>query len=337
MLLALGDRRQRHGAVGAMLGEIGHRHDRVPAFGVQLHAAILHACRHPAQADAALPQRLAFGTLARAMRRATASSSAERHGQLFRTVLNLSLIYGNSERASQVYSARLDATACMQPALPRARRTPADPPAPYESVEQRMPELIINGPAGRLEARYHHEGAADSPIALILHPHPQFGGHDEQSGRLSPLLHVRRARLLGAALQLPRRRPQPGLSSTTARASWRTRPPRSTGCSSSEPGRALCWIAGVSFGTWIAMQLLMRRPEIDGFICVAPPANLYDFSFLAPCPSSGLMINGDKDRVVPSALGRRAGGQDQDAEGHQDRRTRSCPAPTTSSRTRPKS
>jgi alpha/beta superfamily hydrolase len=47
------------------------------------------------------------------------------------------------------------------------------------------------------------------------------------------------------------------------------------------------------------MQLLMRRPEIDGFIAVAPPANLYDFSFLAPCPSSGLMVHGDKDRVVP--------------------------------------
>jgi alpha/beta superfamily hydrolase len=46
------------------------------------------------------------------------------------------------------------------------------------------------------------------------------------------------------------------------------------------------------------MQLLMRRPEIEGFISVAPPANLYDFSFLAPCPSSGLMINGGGDRVV---------------------------------------
>ena len=34
---------------------------------------------------------------------------------------------------------------------------------------------------------------------------------------------------------------------------------------------------------------------------MAPPANLYDYSFLAPCPSSGLMVNGDKDRVVPSA------------------------------------
>ncbi|MEQ1653148.1 MAG: alpha/beta hydrolase, partial [Hyphomicrobium sp.] len=39
-----------------------------------------------------------------------------------------------------------------------------------------MPELIINGPGGRIEARYHHEPKSDSPIALILHPHPQFGG-----------------------------------------------------------------------------------------------------------------------------------------------------------------
>ena len=45
------------------------------------------------------------------------------------------------------------------------------------------------------------------------------------------------------------------------------------------------------------MQLLMRRPEIEGFISICPPANLYDFSFLAPCPSSG--IHGDKDAVVP--------------------------------------
>ena len=47
------------------------------------------------------------------------------------------------------------------------------------------------------------------------------------------------------------------------------------------------------------MQLLMRRPEIEGFISIAPPANLYDFSFLAPCPSSGLIIHGDRDAVVP--------------------------------------
>jgi alpha/beta superfamily hydrolase len=43
----------------------------------------------------------------------------------------------------------------------------------------------------------------------------------------------------------------------------------------------------------------MRRPEITGFISAAPPANMYDFSFLAPCPSSGLVVNGTADRVAP--------------------------------------
>ena len=52
------------------------------------------------------------------------------------------------------------------------------------------------------------------------------------------------------------------------------------------------------------MQLLMRRPEIDGFISVAPPAKLYDFSFLAPCPASGLFVHGDKDVVVPPGRSR---------------------------------
>ncbi|HBF98713.1 MAG TPA: alpha/beta hydrolase, partial [Alphaproteobacteria bacterium] len=59
-----------------------------------------------------------------------------------------------------------------------------------------------------------------------------------------------------------------------------------------------CWIAGFSFGAWISMQLLMRRPEISGFITISPPANMYDFAFLAPCPASGTIIHGTNDQVV---------------------------------------
>src|SRR5471030_1826750 len=65
------------------------------------------------------------------------------------------------------------------------------------------------------------------------------------------------------------------------------------------PNASACWIAGFSFGAWIGMQLLMRRPEITGFISVAPPASMYDFAFLAPCPASGLIVHGTKDSVVP--------------------------------------
>ena len=58
-----------------------------------------------------------------------------------------------------------------------------------------------------------------------------------------------------------------------------------------------CWIAGYSFGAWIGLQLLMRRPDINNFIAVSPPANEKDFSFLAPCPTSGLIIQGGRDEI----------------------------------------
>jgi len=67
------------------------------------------------------------------------------------------------------------------------------------------------------------------------------------------------------------------------------------------PAIIIAGVAGFGFGAWIAMQLLMRRPEITGFISASPPANMYDFSFLAPCPASGLIINGLADRVAPPA------------------------------------
>ena len=42
----------------------------------------------------------------------------------------------------------------------------------------------------------------------------------------------------------------------------------------------------------------MRRPEISGFVAISPPASLYDFSFLAPCPANGLIIQGTEDKIV---------------------------------------
>ncbi|MGL5139200.1 MAG: alpha/beta hydrolase, partial [Beijerinckiaceae bacterium] len=48
------------------------------------------------------------------------------------------------------------------------------------------------------------------------------------------------------------------------------------------------------------MQLLMRRPEIEGFLSIAAMANRYDYTFLAPCPSSGLFVHGEIDRVSPA-------------------------------------
>jgi len=161
-----------------------------------------------------------------------------------------------------------------------------------------MPEVIFNGPAGRIEGRYHHNPAPNSPIALILHPHPQFGGTMN-----NPIVYrfyyafvergfsVLRFNFRGVGRSQGVFDSGLGeLSDAATALDWMQ------GFNADAGG---CWIAGVSFGAWISMQLLMRRPEVEGFISVAPPANLYDFTFLAPCPSSGLMVNGEEDAVVP--------------------------------------
>ncbi|MEE9589399.1 MAG: alpha/beta hydrolase [Hyphomicrobiaceae bacterium] len=163
-----------------------------------------------------------------------------------------------------------------------------------------MPEVIINGPAGRIEARYHHEPATTAPVAIVLHPHPQFGGtmnnpivYQLYYAFVNRGFSVLRFNFRGVGRSQGLFDNGPGeLSDAASALDW---------AQTYNAEARFCWIAGVSFGAWISMQLLMRRPEIAGFISVAPPANLYDFSFLAPCPSSGLMINGESDRVVPSA------------------------------------
>src|ERR1700676_778733 len=160
-----------------------------------------------------------------------------------------------------------------------------------------MPEVIINGPEGRLEGRYHHSKHPNAPIALLLHPHPQHGG--TMNNKVVYTLYHAFVRHGFSALRFNFRgvgrsqgtfdRGEGELSDAAAALDW---------LQSYNANARSCWIGGFSFGAWIGMQLLMRRPEIDGFIAVAPPGNLYDFSFLAPFASSGLIIHADKDNIV---------------------------------------
>ena len=38
--------------------------------------------------------------------------------------------------------------------------------------------------------------------------------------------------------------------------------------------------------------------EVTKFISISPQPNVYDFTFLAPCPTSGQILYGDKDELV---------------------------------------
>jgi uncharacterized protein len=163
-----------------------------------------------------------------------------------------------------------------------------------------MPEVIFAGPAGRLEGRYQPSKDKSAPIALILHPHPhpKFGGtmnnkivYDLFYMFVERGFTTLRFNFRGVGRSQGEFDHGMGeLSDAAAALDW---------VQSLHPDSRGCWVAGFSFGAWIGMQLLMRRPEIEGFISIAPQPNTYDFSFLAPCPSSGLIIHGDGDRVAP--------------------------------------
>ena len=37
-------------------------------------------------------------------------------------------------------------------------------------------EIFINGPDGKLEAKYVQSKRENAPLAVVLHPHPEYGG-----------------------------------------------------------------------------------------------------------------------------------------------------------------
>jgi len=161
-----------------------------------------------------------------------------------------------------------------------------------------MPNIIFNGPDGRLEGRYHQSKKSDAPIAIVLHPHPLHGGN-MNNRIIYNMFHafveqgfsVLRFNFRGVGRSQGTFDGGIGELSDAAYAfDWMQQFNRNS---------PYCWIGGYSFGALISMQLMMRRPEIMGFISISPPANTEDFSFLAPCPSSGLIVHGEIDDLIP--------------------------------------
>lgn len=167
-----------------------------------------------------------------------------------------------------------------------------------------MPEVIINGPEGRIEARFMPAADPTAPLALILHPEPNRGGNMNNRVSLAMYKHfqdrgfsVLRFNFRGVGRSMGTYDNGDGeLSDAATALDW---------IENQCPNARSCWVAGFSFGSWIGMQLMMRRPEIVGFVAVTPPANDKDFTFLAPCPSSGVILHGAADGVVaPESVAR---------------------------------
>ena len=158
-------------------------------------------------------------------------------------------------------------------------------------------EIFIPGPSGRIQAQYYKSKKPASPVALVLQPHPQYGGtmnnrivYETYNCFYKNNFSVIRINFRGVEKSDGVfDNGQGELSDAAAALDW---------IEKENPGYSQCWVSGFSFGALICMQLIMRRPEVNKFITISPQPNLYDFSFLSPCPISGIVIYGKNDELV---------------------------------------
>ena len=153
-------------------------------------------------------------------------------------------------------------------------------------------EIFIPGTAGRLDIKYYKKFG--SPVAIVLHPHPQYGG--TMNNKIVQLMYniflkwffSNKVNFRGVGKSDGVFDNGQGELSDAAAHDWIER---------QNLDYSQCWVSGFSFGSLICMQLIMRRPEVNNFIAVSQP-NVYDFSFLAPCPTSGQVIYSENDELV---------------------------------------
>ena len=164
-------------------------------------------------------------------------------------------------------------------------------------MKPKSSEIFIPGPAGRLESKYYKNPKFGSPVAIILQPHPQYGG--TMNNKVVQLAYNSFLDNGFSVIKINFRGVGKSdgvfdnglgeLSDAAAALDWIER---------ENLDYSQCWVSGFSFGALICMQLIMRRPEVNNFIAISPQPNVYDFSFLAPCPTSGQIIYSDTDELV---------------------------------------
>jgi len=164
-------------------------------------------------------------------------------------------------------------------------------------MKPKSSEIFIPGPVGRIEAKYCKNPKFGSPVAIVLQPHPQYGG--TMNNKVVQLAYNVFLNNGFSVIKINFRgvgksdgvfdNGQGELSDAASALDWIER---------ENLDYSQCWVSGFSFGALICMQLIMRRPEVNNFIAISPQPNVYDFSFLAPCPTSGQIVYSDSDELV---------------------------------------
>lgn len=161
-----------------------------------------------------------------------------------------------------------------------------------------MADIFIDGPAGRIEAKYIPGKTETAPVVLILHPDPRQEGtmHNKVVYTLYKVFselgfHTLRINFRGVGLSEGVSTEGEGeIEDAMASLQWlREKCPHSQDV----------WLSGFSFGSWVALKLVAQNSMCKGFVAISPPSSRFNFDFLSPCFVSGLVVQGTQDDIVP--------------------------------------
>lgn len=157
---------------------------------------------------------------------------------------------------------------------------------------------MIPAPHGELEALYRPNNLQAERVALVLHPHPQFGGtmHNKVVARTSKALQE-------AGIE-PLRVNFRGVGYSTGvydEGRGETDDARTAleYLLAQQPQAREVLIAGFSFGSAVGMRLGCADARVHKLIAIGAPARLHDRELLLSCTKPKLFIHGERDEIAP--------------------------------------
>jgi uncharacterized protein len=155
----------------------------------------------------------------------------------------------------------------------------------------------IPGPAGALEARLDLPADTPRAVAVIAHPHTQYGGTLQtraifEAARAFTRIGVAALRFNFRGAGISRgdfdegRGEQDDYRAVLDYAAARF------------PGLPL-WAAGMSFGAWVATTVGARDARVTLLLAIAPAVDHYEFHGLKTAGKPAFVIHGEQDELAP--------------------------------------
>jgi alpha/beta superfamily hydrolase len=155
----------------------------------------------------------------------------------------------------------------------------------------------IPGPAGALEARLELPAGTPRAVAVIAHPHTQYGG----TLQTRAVYEAARAFTRIGVVSLRFNFRGAGISRGTfddgrgEQDDYRA----ALDCAAARfPGLPL-WAAGMSFGAWVATTVGATDPRVTLLLAIAPAVDHYAYDALKTTTKPAFVIHGEEDELAP--------------------------------------